>query len=99
MLAELAKLKPWPLMSLSKFWRRKQLMTPHAALAAQTVAVEVKRQTHGLSWEDTVCMLHERVQEERAQREAEQVRRHEIDLQNAQIAAAARNLHPSTPRK
>lgn len=99
MLAELAKLKTLATMSPEQILATQASTTPHAALAAQTVAVEVKRQTHGLSWEDTVRMLHERVQEERAQREAEQVRRHEIDLQNAQIAAAARNLHPSTPRK
>lgn len=92
LLAELAKLKTMSSMS------PEQILATQASASAHAAVAEVKRQTHGLSWEDTVRMLHERVEEERAQREAEQLRRHEIDLQNAQIAAT--RMHPANlPRK
>lgn len=83
LLSELNKLQTLASMS------PEQILAMHAAHSepAARAAAEIKRQTHGLSWEDTVRMLHERVQEEKAQREAEQLRRHEIDLQAAQNAA------------
>lgn len=49
--------------------------------AAQAMAVSMQ---HGMSWEQTVKMLQERIEDERTQREAEQQRRHEIDLSMAQ---------------
>ncbi|MBC3882011.1 hypothetical protein H8K35_10020 [Undibacterium sp. LX40W] len=86
MLTDVLKLQTMAAMSPEQILAIQAAQSEHAA---QAVA-EVKRQTHGLSWEDTVRMLHERVQEERAQRQAEQERRHEIDLQNAQGLAFAR---------
>lgn len=86
MLAEVLKLQTMAAMSPEQILATQAAQSEHAA---QAVA-EVKRQTHGLSWEDTVRMLHERVQEERAQRQTEQERRHEIDLQTAQGLAFAR---------
>lgn len=86
MLTEVLKLQAMASMSPEQILATQAAQSEHAA---QAVA-EVKRQTHGLSWEDTVRMLHERVQEERAQRQSEQERRHEIDLQTAQGMAFAR---------
>lgn len=85
-LAEVLKLQTMAAMSPEQILATQAAQSEHAA---QAVA-EVKRQTHGLSWEDTVRMLHERVQEERTQRQTEQERRHEIDLQTAQGLAFAR---------
>ncbi len=86
MLSDVIKLQTMAGMEADQILATQAGQSEHAAKAV----AEVKRQTHGLSWEDTVRMLHERVQEERAQRQAEQERQHEIDLQTAQGFTFAR---------
>ena len=79
-LAEIVKMQAQASLTAEQILAMQAGSSEHAA-HAMSALVSAQQ---GMSWEQAVKMLQERIQDERGQREAEQQRRHEIDLSMAQ---------------
>ncbi|MFZ6654800.1 hypothetical protein [Undibacterium sp. TJN19] len=81
-LAEILKIQAQAGLSAEQILAMQAGMSPHAAQAMHAIATA----RQGLSWEQAISMLQDRISEEREQRNIEQERRHQIDLSMAQNA-------------
>ncbi|MFZ6731318.1 hypothetical protein ACO0LG_05270 [Undibacterium sp. Ji42W] len=81
-LAEIVKVQAQSSLTAEQILAMQAGSSEHAAHAMGAMASAQQ----GMTWEQAVKMLQERIGDERAQREAEQQRRHEIDLSMAQNA-------------
>ncbi|BBB70040.1 hypothetical protein UNDYM_5787 [Undibacterium sp. YM2] len=79
-LAEIVKVQAQASLTAEQILAMQAGSSEHAA-HAMSALVSAQQ---GMSWEQAVKMLQERIHDERGQREAEQQRRHEIDLSMAQ---------------
>ncbi|MBC3911518.1 hypothetical protein [Undibacterium umbellatum] len=81
-LAEIVKVQAQASLTAEQILAMQAGSSEHAALAMSAMASTQQ----GMTWDQVLKMLQERIQDERVQREAEQQRRHEIDLSMAQNA-------------
>ncbi|MFZ6768047.1 hypothetical protein ACO0LM_13380 [Undibacterium sp. Di26W] len=81
-LADIVKIQTQASLTAEQILAMQAGMSAHAAQAMSAMA-SVQQ---GMTWEQAVKMLQERIQDERQQRETEQQRRHEIDLSMTQNA-------------
>lgn len=81
-LAEIVKVQAQASLTPEQILAMQAGSSEHAALAMSAMASTQQ----GMTWDQVLKMLQERIQDEREQREAEQKRRHEIDLSMAQNA-------------
>ncbi|PXX45201.1 hypothetical protein [Undibacterium pigrum] len=79
-LAEIVKVQAQASLTTEQILAMQAGSSEHAAHAMSAMASAQQ----GMTWEQAVKLLQERIQDERSQREAEQQRRHEIDLSMAQ---------------
>lgn len=91
-LAEVMKLQTQADMSAEQILAAQAGQSSHAAQAMSAMA----QIQHGMSLEQSMKMLQERLREEREQREADQQRRHEIDLSIVQNLMPLQRPHASS---
>ena len=91
-LAEVVKVQAQANLTAEQVLAMQAGSSPHAAQAIASTQ-------QGLSWEQTVKMLQERISDEREQREADQQRRHELDLSMAQNTSRHTTQHGHAGRK
>lgn len=91
-LAEVMKLQTQAGMSAEQILAAQAGQSSHAAQAMSAMA----QIQHGMSLEQSMKMLQERLREEREQREADQQRRHEIDLSIVQNLMPLQRPHASS---
>jgi len=92
-LADVMKLQTQASMSAEQILAAQAGQSSHAAQAMSAMA----QIQHGMSLEQSMKMLQDRLREEREQREADQQRRHEIDLSIVQNLLPVQRPNAATP--